>query len=170
MSAAGQSAKAWVHVSGCSSVNVLPIQTKLDVVLNASAALHAISGSARTQLLHTRLRFGQQLVGFMKEALLAGLYEHISSRKRSNTSTAYYLASIAASDQLALSLDPSKGNHPLFLLLDPLLLCVIGRDRAAGDEDTNVLINSFEIRKLALMTLQCKSWEDGNLQYLDSLS
>lgn len=67
-----------------------------------------------------------------------------------------YLAPIAASNQLALSLDPSKSNHPLLLLLNPLLLCVIGRDRAAGDEYASVLVNSFEIRKLALMALQCK--------------
>lgn len=85
----------------------------------------------------------------------SGLYAHV--HKISWTSAAYYLASIAASDQLALSLTPSKGNHPLFLLLDPLLLCVIGGDRAAGDEYTNVLVNMFEIRKLALMTLRCKS-------------
>lgn len=37
-----------------------------------------------------------------------------------------HLAAIANSKQLALPVDPSKGNHPLLLLLDPILLCVIG--------------------------------------------
>lgn len=75
MTAAGQSTNVWVHVSGCPPVNVF--STKLHVVLNACAALHVISGAARWELLHTRLRFGEQLVGFMKEPFLVGLYEHI---------------------------------------------------------------------------------------------
>ena len=134
-----------------------PTVIEHDVVLSVSAAVRAISGSGRSQLLQTRLGFGQQLASYMKEALLAGLIEYTSSHKRSKSVKAYHLASIAAGNQLASSLTCSEGDHPLLLLLDPLLLCVIGRDRAAGDEDTNVLINSFEIRKLALVTLQCRS-------------
>lgn len=66
------------------SVNLFPTEIKLDLVLPVSAALRAISGSGRSQLLQTRLGFGQQLMSYMKEAVLAGLSEYISSHIRTD--------------------------------------------------------------------------------------
>lgn len=91
----------------------------------------------------------------MKETVHVDLLGYTDSQETKEATTADHLAPIAASNQLALSPGPSKSNHPLLLLLNPLLLCVIGRYRAAGDENASVLVNNFEIRELALMTLQC---------------